>query len=311
MLRTAYVHMIFTLPRALHGLSRSNQKAIYCLIMQSSWKTVKRVCAEHSNVGGLPGMISVLHTFGSDMKYHIHTHNLVTFGGIDTETGRWKRPKRKDKLARYRKINETYREVFLQGLKTLYRTGKISYSKTYEEIEAMVGNKTWVVHNTPPTIDTRILKNYLARYINRVAVSNSRVQYLVDQQKVQLVYNDYRSQKQGEAAPKATKVLDPLSFIHQFMMHVLPPYFQKSRRYGLHASATKKKYEAALKGLKNEGAVIRTVMQIVMSLLKLDAYQCEVCGCDKFEIQLVPQDRNWSVQYDRAAKEKPKSRGSP
>ncbi|MBK6816441.1 MAG: transposase [Saprospiraceae bacterium] len=29
-----------------------------------------------------PGMTSILHTFGSDMKYHIHVHALVTFGGL-------------------------------------------------------------------------------------------------------------------------------------------------------------------------------------------------------------------------------------
>jgi hypothetical protein len=51
------------------------------MIIKASWQTVKEVV--NKDTGSTPGMTTVLHTFGSDMKYHIHTHSLVTFGGID------------------------------------------------------------------------------------------------------------------------------------------------------------------------------------------------------------------------------------
>jgi hypothetical protein len=266
--------------------------------MRSSWSTIKELASEKSNIGGLPGMICVLHTFGSDIKFHVHTHCLVTFGGYDEASGTWKSPQRKDKIARYRQINSKYKQILLRGLQELYDKGTIKYRKSYLEIEALLSGVSFVVHNTRPTMDTRILENYLARYINRVAVSNSRVQYIKGQEKVHLLYNDYQQQKEGEAAPKKIKKIDPLVFIHQFMEHVLPPYFQKSRRYGLHASATKKKYKDRLpQSIKRDGSVIRTIMQIVTQLLKATPYLCAKCECKEFEIILVRPNTEWMYRY--------------
>ena len=107
------------------------------------------------------------------MKYHVHTHSLVTFGGIDIETGKWKSPKRADRIAKYGDINRTFRKFFLTSLKGLYASGAISYHRTYEEVEASLKHQNWVVHNTKSTIETRILEEYLTRYINRIVISNS------------------------------------------------------------------------------------------------------------------------------------------
>jgi hypothetical protein len=289
--------MVFTLPHELHTLARANKRIIYSLIMRSSWKTVKILSAQTKNIGGLPGMISVLHTFGSDLKYHIHTHCLVTFGGID-EKNQWQFPKRKDKIARYRHINNTYRSIFIQELQSFFKSGKINYRLSFEELIKMVENKIWVVHNTKPTIDTTVLENYLSRYINRVAVSRSRVEYLKESEEVRILYNDYTNQVEGQAAPKKYKLLAPLSFIHQFMEHVLPSYFQKTRRYGLHASATKRKYEGLIpEAIKRNGHRIRTVIQIVTQLIKENPFSCELCHSSEYDIIRVKQNKEWIHQY--------------
>ena len=300
-----YVHIVFTLPHELNGLARNNKSKMYSLLMRSSWKTIKVLCSKEENVGGLPGMISVLHTFGSDMKYHIHTHTLVTFGGV-LVNGDWVYPNRKDKIAPYRRINATYKSIFLQGLKKLYESGDIEYKLSYQEIRDLVSIKTWVVHNTKPTLDTSILENYLARYINRVAVSNSRVQYLNEHQKVKLLYKDYKNQIEGQPAPEKTIKQDPLSFIHQMMQHVLPSYFQKSRRYGIHAGATKRKYEEVISdSIKRNGFTIRTLMQIITQLIKDKPYQCEKCNFEEYEVELVYPDKEWVKKYINLPHQKP------
>jgi diadenosine tetraphosphate (Ap4A) HIT family hydrolase len=111
-LPVAYVHVIFILPKELRRLARENKKEIYNLLMRSSWQTIKELSEMKENVGALPGIISVLHTFGSDVKYHVHTHNLVTFGGYDKWTCKWKSPKRKNKLVSYRKMSANYKRTF-------------------------------------------------------------------------------------------------------------------------------------------------------------------------------------------------------
>ena len=227
------------------------------------------------------------------MKYHIHCHALVTFGGL-SKSGEWCYPKRKAKLAKYTSINATYKTYFLKGLKSLYKRGKIDYHMSYADIENLLVNKRWVVHNTPPTIDTSILENYLARYINRVAISKSKVRYLKSHRKVSICYNDYKNQESGKAAPKAYKKLDPLVFINQFLQHVLPPYFQKTRRYGLHASPTKKKYAQQISDtIKRNGHSVRTVLQIINQLIKAKPYECAQCQSDQYEMAIISSDRAW------------------
>jgi len=292
-----YVHMIFTLPHELNGIIRRNKSQLYNLLMRTAWLTVKTLSGDTSNLGALPGMVSVLHTFGSDMKYHVHCHCLVTFGGVDTN-GHWHYPKRKTKLARYRVINKIYKDLFIKGLNALFTKGQINYHISYADLESMISHKKWVVHNTRPTIDTSILENYLARYINRVAISQSRVSYLQEHNKVRLLYNDYKNQQKGEAAPKAYKTLDPLTFIHQFLQHLLPPYFQKTRRYGIHANATKKKYENQLNDyVKRNGKTIRTVIQIITQLIKDKPYECQQCGSSKYTIEVISANRHWIYSH--------------
>ena len=101
MLSVPYCHITFTLPHDLNGLARSHPRAIYNLLFRSAWRTIEQLCAKPENVGGKPGMTAVLHTWGSDLKYHVHVHCLVTFGGLQMKPQtEWKWPKLKKKLAR-------------------------------------------------------------------------------------------------------------------------------------------------------------------------------------------------------------------
>ena len=64
------------------------------------------------------------------------------------------------------------------------------------------------------TADTETIQKYLAKYINRVGISDSRVQYLKEQSQVIIQYNDYKAQQQNQAAPKALLMMEPMVFIH-------------------------------------------------------------------------------------------------
>lgn len=292
-----YVHSVFTLPHQLNGLARKNQFVIYGLVMRVAWMTIKKLSMNEKNLGALPGMVIVLHTFGSDMKYHIHAHCLITFGGID-ENGNWKYPKRKHKIAKYRKICSTYKKLFLLELEKLFKKKKIDYHLGYDELKKEVEKKRWVVHSTRPTMDTTILENYLAKYINRVAISNNRLEYVKKLGQVNITYNDYKNQKKGCAAPKEINVLNPLAAIHQFMMHVLPPYFQKSRRYGIHSSPTKKRLGSSVTdSIRRNGQGIRTLFEILTHLLQLNPFICEKCQSEYFETIELKPNKMWVHQY--------------
>lgn len=68
---------------------------------------------------------------------------------------------------------------------------------------------------------------YLGRYTHKVAISNSRILSVNEQQ----VTFSARGRKPG-GEPHRTITLDNTEFIRRYLMHVLPAGFQKIRYYG-------------------------------------------------------------------------------
>jgi hypothetical protein len=268
-----------------------NEKEMYNLLFRVSKETVNEICKNKDHVGGTPGMISVLHTFGSDMKYHVHVHSLLTFGGIDEE-GNWCSPKHKTRLCRNSKFRYTFKNLFLKGMKKLYKKGLIKFDKNYEEVTEAVKDSNWTIFVTHPTMKTETIELYVARYINKIAVSNSRLNYIKENEEVHLIYNDYKKQKAGEAAPKAIKKMHPLEFLNQLLQHLPPRYFQRIRRYGLHASSKKAIVKKTIEEkLKRHGRTVRTTLEIITDLRKNTPFVCEGCGGTAFKKEIVMPDK--------------------
>lgn len=289
LLDVPYVHLVTTLPRALHRLAKENERAIYSMIFTVTKQTIWKIAQNEDHLGATPGMVSVLHTWGSDMKYHVHVHSMLSFGGMDNQ-GNWRHPKHKKRYCRNSKLRHTYRELFLKALRRAFEKGELKYHENHETLLASVKDTSWTTFVSHPTMQSTTIEKYLARYINRIAVSNSRVKMARERQEVHLLYNDYKNQQEGQPAPKDTKVMNPLSFIHQLLSHLPPPYFQRTRRYGLHASAKSERAKRliSLKARKH-GQSIRTTMEIITHLLKLQQFECEGCGGTDFtDIHLRP-----------------------
>lgn len=295
-LKCPYQHITFTMPQLLNTLARNHSTIIYNCIMRSAWSSLKECSEKQSNLGALPGAIMVLHTFGSDLKYHVHVHALVTFGGIDAN-GHWQWPTRKRKIVPFREMRNTFRDHFLHYLQAEY--DKLHQRLPFEELEDLLKQKSWNVHAEPPTTNTKVIEEYLGRYICRIGLSKNKFHYDNVHKKVTLAFKDYRNKnrKTGEV-PLNTKILEPLLAINQMMQHCLPPYFQKSRYYGLHASSTIKKNKDKLPAqIKNNDQSIRTVFQIIKAMLGLEALACENCGQQEFKETILRPDKDWIKQY--------------
>ena len=293
LLNVPYLHLITTMPHQLNSLAREHPYEMYNILFKATRDTVFQLAKNPDNLGAKPGMISILHTFGSDMKYHVHIHSLLTFGGIDTNEN-WKYPVRKKRLCPHVDFRNTFRKNFIALLYKCQDAGKLILEDRHLASLEDLKNKKWSFFVTKPSMSTKNIEMYLARYINRIAVTNSRLTYLKETKEVRLVYNDYKNQPKGQAAPKGIKNIDPLLFIQQYMMHVLPPYFQKSRRYGIHAPASKKKHnKTIISMLRGNGRTIRTVIEIITELLKVPTLQCAKCQHDHFDIELVKPDKTY------------------
>lgn len=279
--------------------------------MRSAWTALKKGALSHHNLGGTPGAIMVLHTFGSDLKYHIHAHCLVTFGGID-KSGQWKWPKRKNKIIPFRQLRATFRAEFIHNLINIYPALHTLLPLNVLQDDLM--KKQWCVNQQPPTTNTSIIEQYLGKYICRVGLSKNRFHYDHINQSVTISFKDYRNtNKNNRIAPQATKTMIPLLAINQILQHALPPYFQKCRYYGLHASASLKKYRHTLPHyIKNNSDTIRTVFQIIklMMGLKKMTLSCPKCEHLQFEKTLIKPDKSWIIPYLNIPKDH-HNRGSP
>ncbi len=255
--------------------------------MKASWMTVKEVM---NAIDATPGMTMILHTFGSSMSYHIHTHSLVSFGGLD-KSGNWVYPKDKYVIEKYRVMCATYKRIFLKLLESSFENNEITYHEDYATLSNEVLKLRWVVHTTYPTMNTELIENYLARYVNRVAISNNRLNYLKENEEVAITYNDYKKQEAGKPAPKKVMVLNPLLAIEQILQHVLPRHFQKSRSYGLHNACNKLK-ESAEEKIKANAKTIRTVFEIITHLMGLRKMSCSECDGEDFDKEdILPNKR--------------------
>ncbi len=303
-----YAHVTFTLPEELRNVARINPRELYNILFRSAWATIKELSADEENIGALPGMVGVLHTFGSDLKYHVHVHCLVSFGGLDKDYN-WVNPKRRDKIAGYRKLRNRYRKIFLGMLKKEYDTGNIDYHLSYEELASALENKTWVVNHQPPVLDTERIENYLSKYICRTAVTPQRINYDSRKQMVELLHKNYKSQKKGEPAPLETKHLFPLDALDMIMQHKLPVGFHKSRYYGIHSTSTAKKirplipvtYLRESKTLKQLLTILRLVEQL-LGLPDSSVYRCKQCGSMDIDATIIGSDRSWPSKHIKGFK---------
>jgi hypothetical protein len=302
MMTCPYQHIVFTIPHELNFLAKAQPSIVYSNLFKAAWKTIEKLCKDPNNLGGLPGMTAVLHTFGSDLKHHIHLHTLVTFGGVSKEK-KWLWPVRNKKLAPFRLMCKVFREQYLQLLsKTLKKQHPDQYQKIKPTLQSLESVR-WCVHNTPPTTHTKVIEEYLGRYICRVGVSNKKLSYDSAKKEVKIVYNDYKNQQTNQAAPKAVKQVDPLVAIHLIVQHVLPPYFQKVRYFGILSGSKLKKIQVDIPSLiKENKQTIRTVFQIIKGLLLLeenDIIPCSHCQATELIILELPPNKDWYNQNIR------------
>jgi hypothetical protein len=137
-------------------------------------------------------------------------------------------------------LSRVYRGKFLAYLQEAFAAGLLVLAGTLLALQSEPAwqawlrglyQKDWVVYAKPPFAGPEVVLKYLARYTNRVAISNSRL-LGVSENAVSFEYKDYA--KEGK---KKVLTLAAMEFIRRFLMHVLPKGFVKVRHYGLLANA--------------------------------------------------------------------------
>jgi len=154
------------------------------------------------------------------------------------------------------------------------------------------------VNNDWPTENTEVIEEYLAKYINRSAISKKRLHYDSAQGTVEITYKDYYNQVKGKAAPYLAKKLNPLLAIDQIMQHKLPVGLHRVRYYGLHHNALERKVKSKIKqSLLRSKDSVQILFELLTKMLnqtsKSSKRLCPNCGYDKFDKEKIAGDSNW------------------
>lgn len=205
----------FTVPEELRDFIRSHQRICYAALFAASSDAMKKLCLDPRHVGGdLPGFFGVLHTWGRQLQYHPHIHYVVPGGAISTADGRWRRSG-EHFFVPVKALSAIFRAKFMERMKKAGLAGSVPQE---------VWQKSWNVNSQAVGKSETSIK-YLAPYVFRVAISDSRIMKVADGR----VFFKYK--KHGSNRLR-TMDLDALEFIRRFLQHVLPTGFMKVRYYG-------------------------------------------------------------------------------
>jgi len=214
--------LTFTVPEKLRRFIRSHQRVGYAAMFAASSQTIKKLAADPKHIGAdMSGFFGVLHTWGRQMPYHPHIHYVVPGGAFSKSDGRWL-CSRIDFFLPVKAMSK----IFKAKLRDIIKS-----SKLYHQVDSDVWNQDWIVNCQAIGSAQRSLK-YLAPYVFKVAISNSRIVKLENR----TVFFKYRKHKSNR--PR-TMSLDVMEFMRRFLQHVLPTGFMKIRYYGfLHPASS-------------------------------------------------------------------------
>ena len=260
-----YFHVVVTVPEQLRSVFLREQKYMYGLLMKSAAEVLSDLTTNSRYLGATPGILSVLHTWTSRMMYHPHVHMLVTAGGIGKDGISWR--KSKDQFLVPVRV---FSKILRARIRDTLRKEK---PKIFSEVDPRVWRCEWCVYCKAYGSGKQAVLTYLARYVQRIAICNSRI-LAIDDTHVTFRYKD-RNAKRWR-----TMRLAGVEFLRRFLMHVLPRGFHKVRYYGLwhHSKREHSRCVRLLLNLKQpasgrEAIKIEDLLEVIKIVLFEDSQQ--------------------------------------
>lgn len=307
-----YFHVVFTLPHELNLLASYNPSILYNLLFKVAWATIDTLGHDPKRLGGMMGMMGFLHTWGQTGTHHIHLHCLVPGGAlcVDNQEFTWRSCK-SGYLFPVKVMSKLFGKFFLTALQAAYQCNELTFKGAIAELSApakftafiaQLRKKTWNVYAKEPFHGAKGGLEYLARYMNKTAITNDRILSVV-QNKVSFKWRDYADHNRQKIM-----TLEAHEFIRRFLTHVLPTGFMRIRSFGFLANTCKAKYLGILSTLLVAGLTeannpttkegLPTKAVLLLTLKGIDITLCKHCKQGRLQvIQTLPNLVKSSLPY--------------
>ncbi len=225
MLNVTHRHAVFTIPEELRNyfyrkreLLKDLQNAAYGVVSNYYETKVK---GKHE-----VGLIAVVHTFGSDLKWNPHIHALFTEGGID-KTNKWFK---KISHIPYNYLRKSWQKLVLDIIRENFKDirTKQLINRLYRKYR-----EGFYVNAQRDLTNIKQASKYIGRYLARPAIAEYRI-INYDGKTVTFWYEN------KEPKEKRIVTVDVLEFIGKITQHIHPKGFRVVRRYGLYSRSKNK-----------------------------------------------------------------------
>ena len=224
-LNVTHRHAVLTIPEELRNyfykkreLLKDLQDSVYQVVSNYYENKVK---GKHQ-----VGLIAVVHTFGSDLKWNPHIHTLFTEGGIDKDNKWFK----KISHIPYNYLRKSWQKLLLDIIKDNFKD--IRTKRLINRLYKMYKDGFYV-NAERDLINIKQASKYIGRYLARPAIAEYRITGY-DRKTVTFWYENKKPKK------KIIVTMDVLEFIGKLTQHIHPKGFRVVRRYGLYARVKNK-----------------------------------------------------------------------
>lgn len=225
-------HMVFTIPKELRNVFFQDRKKLNELSKKVA-EVFQFYYQRKSKKRDLQvGVITVIHTFGRDLKFNPHIHALVTEGAIDNRnewvpTG----------FIPYEYLRKSWQKVILDLLKSWFPEN-LSVKKLIDNLYQRY-TKGFYVNAERKMKDAKGAAKYIGRYLARPAVAEYRI-VKYDGKTVHFWYEDHQTGKRVDEKQSVYR------FLFNLIQHISPKHFRMVGRFGLYSRRSYKKANQVL-----------------------------------------------------------------
>ena len=277
LIRAGYFMLTFTLPGELRGFAYREQRWFYDLIFKAMALTLMEFAQDGKHLGGTPGFTAVLHTWTREMQHHPHLHVIMPGLALSADGLRVRRAKGKRWLFPVKALGAAFRNRVRMLLAARDRAEGTAH---LQEMDRRVWQKAWVV-DARAVGRGKAAVRYLARYVQKSAISEPRLLGYDEEGRIRLNCQDSQSGRWHIVALSADE------FLRRWCLHVLPKGLVRVRHYGFLSAAAKKKLERIHQILGTQPAPKPPP-------LEAPAPQCPCCGRPMTLLCVIRRMPRWS-----------------
>lgn len=226
-------HMVFTIPKELRQVFFQDRKKLNELSQLVAQVFEYYFQRRNKQLQLKPGIITVIHTFGRDLKFNPHIHVLVTEGAMDCH-----REWHSLEYIPYEYLRKSWQKIVMDSMKKWFPNDP----KVKELIDDLYRRypKGFYVNAEKKMKNAKGAAKYIGRYLARPAIAEYRI-IDYDREHVTFWYEDHQT---GKRIKKKQPIY---RFLYNLIQHIPPKHFRMVGRFGLYSRRSYEKTSQAMK----------------------------------------------------------------